>query len=120
MPRQLLQKVILGCMRPPRTVELSLLRALSICDTGRRMAGTSTGNSPNVVHRRSRNFLHSVLMLLNEQVWWSTGRLAFIDDNHAGLEHQFGFQHVPIAFQRIAVQKNNVGEFAWLQRSELV
>ena len=45
-------------------------------------------------------------------LWLRPEGLALIDHNHAAFDHHFGFQPIPIAFQRIAVQKNEVGELA--------
>ena len=46
--------------------------------------------------------------------------LTFVDDDRAAFQSHFGFQHVPITFQWIAIQQNEVGQFARLQRSELI
>jgi hypothetical protein len=46
--------------------------------------------------------------------------LALVDDDYTALQDDFGFQHVPVAFQRIAVEKDEIGQFARLQGSELI
>src|SRR5688572_13556616 len=43
----------------------------------------------------------------------ATARLASVDDDHAPLDHHPGFQPVPIPFERIAVEQDDVGQLAW-------
>ena len=38
-------------------------------------------------------------------------RSALVDDDPAALDHHLGFQPVPVAFQRVTVQEDDVGKF---------
>src|SRR5215831_7163601 len=45
--------------------------------------------------------------------------LSFIDYNHSAFDYDFRLQPIPIALQRIAVDQNDIGQLARLQRSKL-
>lgn len=50
----------------------------------------------------------------------SDRHLPFVDDDLAALENDLRLQKIPVAFERIAVEKNDVGNLAGFERAELV
>src|SRR5438094_3711984 len=46
--------------------------------------------------------------------------LTLIDYDHAALHHDLGFQPIPITLQRVAIQKNHVGQLACFQCADLI
>jgi hypothetical protein len=37
---------------------------------------------------------------------------SLVDNDHTTFDNDFGSQHVPVTFERITVEKDDVGEFA--------